>query len=255
MSASDFWFYDAGGTGFGGDTSDITLDHLEFTSPAPPSLTDPSPNANYGDGMTRLFRFANFATHNYTIQNITANYAFTVGDFRMNGDVLLNNIVVDKWYFDGIRIVGQGEEGYVEGSRIIANVDLTDNIAIYNEMGNNAPHPDNTQIFNTGSSGNNTNPRVTNTLFYHNRFNPGQLRSTNTQSGLSQTVMENVGYIENIFGTKASPHGISLGGGANGVLIERNSLVDVNWNSSPWIRIFRANGQVAAYGNYFPGKL
>ncbi len=256
LVSGDYWFFDPGGNGDNGLTSDIVLDGLDFYAIAPSDLTNPNRVSDYGNMLSSLFKFSNYRTYNYTIQNINAENVFSIGDFRMNGDVLINRLIIDKWYFDGIRILGQGTEGYVDGDRIIANVDILDNIAVYNEIDNaSTPHPDNTQVFNSGTSVNNTNPQLTNTLFYHNRFNPGQLRGNSVQSGLSQSREINVGYVENIYGTRGNPHGISLEGGAIGVLIERNALVDVDWGSAVWLRIFRAEGEVAVYNNFFPGRI
>gem|GEM_PF-5608699 len=246
------WFADGGGSGSGGDAHDITIECADFSAPDPGDQDNTNSDPSYSSGMTSLFRFSNYATHNYVLRDIDAEYVYQVGDFRMNGKVVIDNLHVDYWYFDGIRIIGSGEEGYVEGDRLIAHVDLTNNLAVYNELGGSAPHPDNTQGFNSGSSVNNTNPTIRNLLFYRNRFNPGQLRSNNTQSGLTQTRMINVGYIENIWATKASPHGISLEGGASGVLIERNTIGDVNWASKPWVRIFRTDEQVLVADSYIP---
>jgi len=246
------WFSDGGGNGTGGDAHDIAISCSDFTALDPGDKNNSTPTPNYASGMTSLFRFSNFATYNYTLRNIDAEYVYQIGDFRMNGNVVIDNLDVDFWYFDGIRIIASGEEGYVEGNRLIANVDLTNNLAVYNEMGNNAPHPDSTQVFNTGSSANNTNPSVQNLVFYRNRFNPGQFRSSNAQAGLSQSPMTNVGYIENIWATKGSVHGISLEGGGRGVLIERNTIADVDWQASPWIRIFRTDSQIIVADSFFP---
>lgn len=247
------WFHDPGGNGDAGVTHHITIERCDFTSPDPGDKTSATPDPDYGASMVSLFRFSNYATHTYTLRDITASYARQIGDFRMNGEVILDGIAVDFWYFDGIRIIASGDEGYMDGDRLIANVDLTNNLAVYEEIdGASTPHPDNTQVFNTGSTANNTNPRVQNLMFYRNRFNPGQYRSSNTQAGLTQSPMINVAYVENLWATLASPHGVSLEGGANGVLIERNTIGDVNWSSRPWVRIFRADGQVVVADSFFP---
>lgn len=265
LPTAAYWFYDGGGSAKDRSANNIRILSCDFTS-ASDSVIDTlekyrtldQSKSDFAEGMVSGFRFSNWETYNYTLQDITMDVAYTLGDFRMNGDVLIDNIRVDHWYFDGIRILGSGEEGYIDGDRIISNIDLNGSLAKYEEMDErSAPHPDHTQMFNSGSSANNTNPKVQNVLFYRNRFNPGVHRgNTNqTQSGLSQSYMINVGYIENLWGTNQNPHGISIEAGASGVLIERNTLVDVNWVHLPWIRIFRSDGQLIVDDNYFPGGI
>ena len=121
-------------------------------------------------------------------------------------------------------MTGQPIEGYVEGNRLIERNAVLNAIGKYNEETASSPHPDNTQMFNSGSGSNNTDPKVANLIFYKNTFNPGFYRADNVQNGLSQSPMENVGWIQNVGSLKLSSHGVSFENGASGVLVENMTL-------------------------------
>ena len=162
-----------------------------------------------------------------------------------SGDYEFTDNVVDRWYFDGLRLLGCPDAHYVEGDAYIARNDLMNCIGLYNEMTATSPHPDLFQMFNSATSSIHPGLRIRNLMMYRNRFVGGAYRGINQQAGLSECYMLNVGYVSDIRTPRGNIHGISLTQGGKGILIERETLANSNLDAGQTaLRLCLMSGQV-----------
>lgn len=238
------WFFDGGVNGGVSEScSNITLEFVTGTGPVPANLSDTTPDADWGDGLVRFSRFRNRNSHSNKIRYCTVENTYELcNGMNASGSWEVIGNVVRNWYFDVLRIMGCPAAYYVEGNALVAYNDFEDCIGRYNEITTSSPHPDLTQIFNSADG---ASPAVRNLLFYQNRLAPGALRGINVQAGLAQSKLINVGYVENVWCPRGNTHGISIEDGADGVLIERQTLCNsALGGGNTAIRVYDSIGQV-----------
>jgi hypothetical protein len=255
LMEDEAWFWTATWAATAGGCSNIKIENCEFYAPNPGMLNTWVPMPQYAKGLFSVFKFSQYETHNYTLRNNVIKFPYQVGDLLLNGEVHIEDNYAEFWYFDGVRLLGVPIEGRVQGNKYIKGLKFANCIGFYNEVTRSAPHPDNTQGFNVGQNPNNpiqyTDMKIQDLMFYDCIFNPGQYRARSVQSGLSQTLMENVGYVRCGWGTRGNVHGISLEGKGDGVLIQNMTIADVNWGANVWIRIFKSWGEVIVKDTIF----
>ena len=238
------WFFDGNPTGAVTDScSHITIEFCDIIDPLPDGADDSTPDPNWGWGLVRFTRFRNIHSHSNRIRynHVQACYEACNG-FNVSGACEIVGNVIDHWYFDGWRLLGCPEANYVEGQLIFAHNVMGNCIGRYNEITSASPHPDIVQIFNAASG---ANLAVRNVLFYQNQFAPGNLRGTNVQAGLCESKLINVAYVENVWCPRNNTHGFSATDGADGVLLERQTMCNSGLGGgATTIRIYEASGQV-----------
>jgi hypothetical protein len=253
LTSGSIIFYDAGAGPTSSDFNNVEIDGVEVVNSPPANLTDLTKNPTYAVNQCRFLRASNQNTHTYKIKNCKLYWVYQFADLRFNGPVEITNNLMSGWYFDGIRYLGTPDEGRVAGNKIVAFNDFSNAFGLYNEITSASPHPDFTQGFNTGSTLNNTNPKVEDLIFYQNRWHPGALRGINLQAGLTQTQMLHVGYVENLWCTRGNVHGVSLESGSDAILIERMTMAATGFDKNCWVRLFQAAGQVLVKDSIFRG--
>lgn len=245
------WLTDNGGGGGTGSVTNFKLLQCEFLGKDPGNKNSATPNPSYGTSLITAMKFTNYRTHTVDVIECIINYCYTIGDFKLNGTVNIWDLYVQFWYFDGIRFIACSDEGRVPGRKLLKRIYINSCLGRYNEIVRGRPHPDHTQGIVHGNAQNNTNPFNSETIFQWCVFNADLYRGTNIQCGLAQSIWKNTLYYECVWTTKSMTHGISLEAGAEGVLIQRMTIVDALMGARCWVRIFKTNAQVTIRDTFF----
>lgn len=225
-----------------GPANDIILRYLTLVGPAK-DADDPVPSATWGDGLPSVIRFTHYLSYNITIEHIKASWCRRVMEIRPNGTLFINQILSNYVYFDNLRLFSHGDEGYVEGLRLIMNWDQINDVGAYEEIDEGAPHKDQIQVADTGGA-NNTNTKIKNLIIWRNRCNPNTRRGSLGQALLAQAPLENVIVHESFLITKGAPHGFYLEGGGKNVALQDSTMASSTFSSAVRGRNYKMYGEV-----------
>lgn len=222
---------------------DCSICYTSITGPDKSSIyTNTTPNANFDSGMPNVIDFQNYRCKNNTIFGNDCIWVRQFANIRPNGNQLIAKNRINYWYFDNIRLLGQGEEGRAAGNTYLLQNGILNNLAVYEEETASAPHADVLQVFNVGGSGAGTNPCIDNFFASQNWTTQNSaLRGNFVQGNLCQSNMKKVVFHENMMLTHNAPHAHWFDAGARGVLISKATCGSVTGSSEATVRVAHNN--------------
>lgn len=203
------------------------------------TYTSSTPDINYQSGMPNMFDLGRYYCKSNQVFGNRGEFVRQWMDIRSNGNQLIAKNFIRYWYFDNIRLLGQGDEGRASGNTYFLQNRIQDNIAVYEEIdGDSAPHSDVLQVFN--STG--TNAYIDNFFASQNwTTQNGALRGNFVQGNLCQSNMRKIVFHENMMLTHNAPHGHWFDSGVRGVLISKATVGSITGSSEASVRVTHAN--------------
>lgn len=229
--------------------NNVTFDNITITGPvySDAILDDATPDTD-GIPYPIPFNFGQINTHSISVKNCTLTNVWEFGDFIMSGTMEITNNTVVRWYFDGLRMIAPSGGG-TPGAKVISDLHLSSNVAVYDELGGSAPHPDGIQAFNDSGG---SNYSIDDLLVKNCVIMAGGRRNNNAQGFLTQSTFKNLAIVECLIIPNGSPHGITFETDSDGILISNVTIGVYSGSGSPWIRLYNQQGQVIVNSTVFP---